>query len=92
MIQPFLDAVPPVGSMTGPMPYPALNVAFDDLLPKGLQHYWKASFARELTDGAAKVHAHYGAMVPSIQTAVHLYPMDGAVQQVGESDTRLCLP
>jgi FAD/FMN-containing dehydrogenase len=87
MVKPFLDVVPPVGSFVGPMPYPALNTAFDDLLPKGLQHYWKASFARELTDGAAQVHAEYGARVPSVQTAVHLYPIDGAVQRVGASDT-----
>jgi FAD binding domain/Berberine and berberine like len=87
MIRPFLEAVPPVGSHVGRMPYPALNVAFDALLPRGLQHYWKASFARELTDGAAKVHAEYGARVPSIQSAVHLYPIDGAVQRVGASET-----
>ncbi len=87
MVQPFLDAVEPVGSHVGPMPYPALNVAFDELLPKGLQHYWKASFARELSDGAAKVHAEYGAKVPAIQTAVHLYPINGAVQRVGMDET-----
>ena len=87
MVQPFLDAVPPVGAMVGPMPYPALNVAFDELLPKGLQHYWKASFARELSDGAAQVHAEYGARVPSIQAAVHLYPIDGAVQRVSPDET-----
>ncbi|HXW34311.1 MAG TPA: FAD-binding oxidoreductase [Acidimicrobiales bacterium] len=87
MIQPFLDAVEPVGSHVGPMPYPALNVAFDELLPKGLQHYWKASFARELSDGAAKIHAEYGAKVPAIQTAVHLYPINGAVQRVGAEET-----
>lgn len=87
MVQPFLEAAPPVGAMVGPMPYPALNVAFDELLPKGLQHYWKASFARELSDGAAKVHADHGARVPSIQSAVHLYPINGAVQRVGADET-----
>ena len=87
MVEPFLDAVEPVGSHVGPMPYPALNVAFDALLPKGLQHYWKASFAHELGDGAAKVHAEYGAKVPAIQTAVHLYPINGAVQRVGMDET-----
>jgi FAD/FMN-containing dehydrogenase len=87
MIQPFLDVVEPVGSFVGPMPYPALNVAFDELLPAGLQHYWKASFARDLSDEAIAVHAEYGAKVPSIQSAVHLYPINGAVQRVGSDDT-----
>ena len=31
-------------SIVGPMPYPALNSAFDALVPPGLQHYWKANF------------------------------------------------
>lgn len=86
-VRPFLDVVTPVGSMVGPMPYPALNTAFDPLLPAGLRHYWKASFAREITDGAIAVHAEHGAHVPSIQAAVHLYPIDGAVQRVGPTDT-----
>jgi FAD/FMN-containing dehydrogenase len=87
MLKPFLEVVEPVGSMVGPMPYPALNTAFDPLLPAGLQHYWKASFARELSDGAIAVHADYGARVPAIQCAVHLYPIDGAVQRVAADET-----
>jgi hypothetical protein len=59
------------------MPYPALNTAFDALLPAGLQHYWKASFARELSDDAIAVHVGHGGRVPAIQCAVHLYPITG---------------
>lgn len=87
MIQPFLDVVEPVGSHVGAMPYPALNTLFDPLLPAGLQHYWKASFARELSDEAIAVHADFGARVPAIQCAVHLYPINGAVQRVGAEET-----
>ena len=87
MIKPYLDVAEPVGMMVGPMPYPALNTAFDPLLPAGLQAYWKASFEKELSDGAIAVHAEHGATVPSLQTAVHLYPINGAVQRVGASDT-----
>jgi len=87
MVQPWLDVVEPVGAMVGAMPYPALNTAFDPLLPPGLQHYWKASFEPELSDGAIAVHAEFGAQVPAIQSAVHLYPINGAVQRVGPSDT-----
>jgi FAD/FMN-containing dehydrogenase len=87
MIKPFLDVVEPVGSHVGPMPYPALNTAFDPLLPAGLQNYWKASFARELSDDAIAVHADYGARVPALQVAVHLYPINGAVQRVGADET-----
>ncbi|WP_427133048.1 BBE domain-containing protein [Pseudarthrobacter sp. S9] len=73
--------------MTGPMPYPALNQAFDALLPKGLQAYWKANFLPDLTDDAINVHLDYGSRVPSVQTAVHVHPIDGAVQRVGATDS-----
>ncbi|UXM93125.1 FAD-binding oxidoreductase [Paenarthrobacter sp. JL.01a] len=85
--QPFLEAAPVAGSMVGPMPYPALNVAFDGLNPKGMQGYWKANFLRELNDGAIAAHAQFGATVTSMNTAVHVYPIDGAVSRVGIQDT-----
>ena len=87
MVKPFLDVVEPVGAHVGPMPYPALNTAFDPLLPPGLLAYWKASFTKEISDGAIAVHEDFGARVPSVQTAVHLYPINGAVQRVAQADT-----
>jgi hypothetical protein len=87
MVKPFLDVVEPLGAMVGAMPYPALNVAFDDLLPRGLQHYWKASFAKEITDEAIAVHQEFGSRIPSVQCAVHLYPINGAAQRVGAEET-----
>ena len=85
--KPFLDVAPVAGSMVGPMPYPALNQAFDPLLPKGLQGYWKAYFMAELSDGAIDAHLRYGSQVPSVETAVHVHPIDGAVQRVGATET-----
>ncbi len=69
------------------MPYPALNQAFDALQPKGILSYWKADFMTELTDAAIGEHIRYGATIPTVQTAVHLYPIDGAVQRVGATET-----
>ncbi|MCU1552866.1 MAG: FAD-binding oxidoreductase [Arthrobacter sp.] len=85
--QPFLDIAPVAGSMMGPMPYPALNQAFDALQPKGIRGYWKADFLPELSDGAIETHIRYGKTIPTVQTAVHLYPIDGAVQRVGQAET-----
>ncbi|WP_347110492.1 FAD-binding oxidoreductase [Paenarthrobacter sp. S56] len=85
--QPFLNAAPVAGSMVGPMPYPALNVAFDGLNQKGMQGYWKANFLRELNDGAIAAHAKFGSTVTSVHTSVHVYPIDGAVSRVGQQDT-----
>ena len=85
--QPYLDVATVAGSMVGPMPYPALNVAFDPLLPKGLQAYWKANFMSELTDGAIDTYREFARAVPSLQTSVHIYPIDGAVHRVGAEAT-----
>lgn len=77
-VRPFRDVAPPVAEFVGPMPYPALNTAFDALLPPGLQHYWKGVFATELTDGAIEAHLRHGPLVPTVNSAVHLYPVNGA--------------
>ena len=74
----FHDQAPVVAEMVGPMPYPALNSAFDGLVPAGLQHYWKANFVQELTDGAIKAHLEHGPKLPAVNSTVHLYPINGA--------------
>ena len=85
--QPILDAAPVLGSFVGTIPYPVLNTLFDPLLPKGLQAYWKADFLTELSDDALRVAADFGSRVPSVESANHFYPIDGAVQRVGAAET-----
>ena len=77
----------PVAEHVGRMPYPALNSAFDGLLPAGLQHYWKAAFLPELTDGAIAAHLDHGPKVPAMESTMHLYPIDGAVHDVAADAT-----
>ncbi|MGO4385655.1 FAD-binding oxidoreductase [Specibacter sp. RAF43] len=87
MWDPVLQAGPVLGSFTGPMPYPVVNSLFDALLPKGMQAYWKADFLADLSDDALSVAADFGARVPSVQSANHFYPIDGAVQRVDPDAT-----
>ena len=86
-IAPLLEAAPVVAQFVGPMPYPALNSAFDALLPAGLQHYWKADFVRELTDDAIAAHLEHGPRVPAVESTMHLYPIDGACHRVASDET-----
>ncbi len=86
-LAPLRGAGPVVAEHVGPMPYPVLQSAFDALLPRGLQHYWKADFIAELTDEAIAIHAERGATVPCVNSAVHLYPLDGAVHDVPDAAT-----
>ncbi len=86
-VRPLREFGPPVLDLTGRMPLPAINAMFDDLLPPGLQHYWKAHFVKELTDEAIEVHALHGARVPNFQSAMHLYPSQGAGPQPANDET-----
>jgi len=71
----------------GEMPMPALNSAFDPIYPPGHQWYWRADFFKELSDESIVEHAKWGAAMPTMQSSMHLYPIDGAVHRVAEGDT-----
>jgi len=86
-LKPFHEVAPVVAEHVGPMPYPALNSAFDDLVPPGLQHYWKANFVKELTDEAIDAHLEYGPKVPAVNSTVHIYPINGACHRVAPDAT-----
>src|SRR6187397_1880725 len=87
MLKPFHDLAPVVAEMVGPMPYPALNSAFDALYPAGLRHYWKASFVKELTDDAIAAHVEHGSKVPAMTSTMHIYPINGACHRVAPDAT-----
>ncbi len=85
--QPMLDAGEPLGSFFAPMPYPALNMMFDGLNVPGLQGYWKTAFLHTLRDDALHTAVRYAPGIPSVHSANHFYPMDGAVQHVAAEAT-----
>ena len=86
-LEPIRTAAPTVAELITPMPYPALNSAFDALLPPGLQQYWKGSFASELTDGAIEAHLEHGPNVPVVNSTMHIYPINGACSRVASDAT-----
>ncbi len=87
MLKTLRDVAPVVAEHVGPMPYPALNAAFDALVPPGLQHYWKANFVKELTDDAIAAHLEHGPKVPVVNSTVHIYPIDGACHDIASDAT-----
>ncbi|HYT29554.1 MAG TPA: FAD-binding oxidoreductase [Actinomycetota bacterium] len=86
-IAPIREVAPIVAEFVGPMPYPALNSAFDALVPPGLQHYWKANFVTDLTDEAIEAHLKHGPKVPVVNSTVHIYPINGACRRVASDET-----
>jgi hypothetical protein len=85
--KPLTEFGPPLLVLPHPMPYPFLQSVFDGLLPHGLHHYWKADFMHELTDDAITEHAKFGPSIPTIHSAVHIYPLDGAIHDLGKNET-----
>ena len=81
-LEPIRKAGPIAAELVTPMPFPALNSAFDALLPPGLQHYWKASFASEIKDGAIAAHLQHGPKVPVVNSTMHIYPINGFANRV----------
>ena len=77
----------PAFEFVGPMPFPVLQSMFDPLYPSGLQWYWKADFVNALPDEAIALHAKHGALLPTMHSTMHLYPIGGAAQKPKNDDT-----
>jgi hypothetical protein len=85
---PLFEATPePLMHGAQPMPFPALQTAFDGLYPRGEQWYWRADFVREIPDEAVAAHARFGPEMPTMKSTMHLYPIDGAAGDVGTTET-----
>jgi hypothetical protein len=85
---PLLNALPePLLHGVAAMPHAALQGAFDGLYPTGDQWYWRADFVNEIPDEAVKIHAQFGANMPTMKSTMHMYPIDGAAHDVGQTDT-----
>jgi FAD/FMN-containing dehydrogenase len=87
-LAPLLESVPePLMQGVQPMPHATLQGLFDGLYPPGDQWYWRADFVAEIPDEAVQLHARFGSQLPSMQSTMHMYPIDGAAHDVGPTDT-----
>src|SRR5262252_3785251 len=77
----------PALDLVGPIPHPALQSMFDVLYPQGLQWYVKADFVRELKDEAIALHVKHGALLPTMHSTMHLYPINGKANTVKNTAT-----
>lgn len=83
----FHDLAEVKAEMVGPVPYPAINAAFDGLFPPGIRQYWKGNFVKELTDAAIAAHVKHGPNAPTVSSTMHLYPINGACHRVAPDAT-----
>jgi FAD/FMN-containing dehydrogenase len=69
------------------MPYPEMNMFFDELLPPGLRHYWKANSMIELDDPAIAAHLEHGPRVGNLESGLFMFPINGACHRVADEET-----
>ncbi len=86
IFKPVLEMKPDFAHV-GAMPFPALNSMFDQFYPKGLQWYWRADFINDIPDEAVAEHVKFGENLPTPHSTMHLYPITGAAQKVGDDET-----
>ena len=86
-LQPARDFKRPVLDGVMALPLPAWNAAFDALYPRGQQQYWRGDFVTELPDQAIAAHLEHAAKLPTWQSTMHLYPIDGAAADRSNADT-----
>ena len=85
---PLLDSLPePLLHGVQAMPHPDLQGAFDAIYPPGDQWYWRADFVKSIPDAAVAEHAQYGSNLPTWKSSMHMYPIDGAAQDVAPDET-----
>jgi FAD/FMN-containing dehydrogenase len=77
----------PALDFVGPLPQPALQSMFDALYPPGHQWYWRADFVNKLSDEAIARHIAHGSALPTLQSTMHLYPVNGAAGRVDRQAT-----
>ena len=77
----------PMVDFVGLLPFPTFQSMFDPLVPYGIQSYWRADFFKELGDDAIARYVEHAAKLPTLQSSIHIYPIDGATHRVGKDDT-----
>jgi hypothetical protein len=70
-----------------PAPYPAVQSMFDALLRPGLHHYWKGDFTGDLNEQQIAEHLRYGPRIPTVESVMHIYPLDGAIHDTASDQT-----
>jgi FAD binding domain/Berberine and berberine like len=88
MLQPLRELGTPLVDLSQPMPFTAVQSAFDPLFPRGqLRAYWKTQYLDELSDAAIDTIAAKALDRPEPLTLVNTFHMGGAINDVGPEDT-----
>jgi FAD/FMN-containing dehydrogenase len=88
VMQPLRDLATPLADISQPMPFRAVQSAFDAFFPRGtLQSYWKSLYLPELSDEVIDLIAKKGGERPAPLTFIDTYVNGGAIARVAAGDT-----
>jgi FAD/FMN-containing dehydrogenase len=87
LVQPLRELATPLLDLSGPMPFTAVQSAFDPFFPKGMLQYWKSTYVNELGDDLILALCKLAAERPSPRTTMDIWPQLGAVTRVGATET-----
>lgn len=85
--QPLRELATPLLDLSGPMPFAAVQSAFDPFFSKGLLQYWKSTYVDTLGDELLDALCALAAARPSPQSTMDIWPQGGAVGRVGAEAT-----
>jgi FAD/FMN-containing dehydrogenase len=86
VMQPLRELATPLADISQPMPFTAVQSAFDAFFPRGaLQSYWKSVYLPELSDEVVELIAKKGGERPSPLTFVDTYVNGGAIAEAGDT-------
>jgi FAD/FMN-containing dehydrogenase len=87
IMQPLREVATPLLDLSGPMPYVALQSAFDPFFPKGRLYYWKSSYVHELDNACIDTMLAAAGERPSHMSDVTIWHLGGAMSRPGAGDT-----
>ncbi len=88
VIQPLREIGTPLADISGPLPFVAVQAAFDEFFQRGtLRSYWKSTYVDELTDPILDIIVDRARNRPHDRVFVVTFQMGGAINRVGAEET-----
>lgn len=88
LLQPLRELGEPLVDMSGPLPYLAVQSAFDPLFPAHeLRYYWKSLYLDHLDDRVLDAILRWNETRPSPRTFIPIRHLGGAISRVAEGAT-----
>ena len=88
-MQPLRELATPLLDLSGPMPFTALQAAFDPFFPKGRFYYWKSTNVHDLSDACIDTILAAAADRPSHMSDIPIWHLGGAMSRAGAGGHRL---